>query len=134
MELLREIRLAFLVLVLLFCGCGPYHGTQMTKPPLERHENLVYLDYALATKIPCETLKGEKLASGRTRIYARFFNKQNHTAECQIQIKFKNADGRVIDQTGWMPFLLPRREVVEFEHVSLTSGINDFTLLLRAAR
>lgn len=97
-------------------------------------ENLVYLDAAAVRQIPCQALEAERLESGRVRVYARFLNKRNATAECQVKVKFKNAAGRVVDETGWMPFVLPRREVAQFEHTSLSANAKDFTLMLRAAK
>ena len=135
MNILKKFRhiILTLVAIILLYGCVPYQGTRITQPPLEKNENLVYLDYALTAKIPNEVLEAEILESGRMRIYTRFYNKQDKTAECQIKIKFKTAEGKVIDQTGWMPFLLPRRESTEFVHTSLTDGVKDFTMLLRVA-
>jgi hypothetical protein len=115
-------------------GCGTTAGVRTTRAPLESVENLVYLDAVAARQIPCESLQAERLASGRTRVIGRFYNKRNNTAECQIKVKFKNAAGDVVDETGWMPFLLPRREVVQFDHTSLSTDVKDFTLMLRAAK
>ena len=123
------------MLVTLMTGCiGPTEGVRTDDPPLELRENLVYMDRSLTLQIPCDVLKAKKLDSGRTEIYARFFNKRNKTAECQIQVKFKDGAGRVMDETGWMPFLLPRREVTEFRHTSLVRNSVNFILLLREAR
>lgn len=116
------------------CGCGPYAGTRINSPPLEFHENLVYLDSAETAVIPCEELQAEKLASGRLRVYARFFNKQNHTAECQVKLKFKDANGEAVDETNWMPLLLPRRQSTQFEQTSLTNNATEFVLMLRKAK
>lgn len=122
-------------IALLSSSCqGPTHGVRTNKEPLESHYNLIYMDQTLTSQVPCETLDARKLESGRMTIYARFFNKRNKAAECQIQVKFKGGDGRIVDQTGWMPFLLPRREVTEFRHTSLANNVSDFTLLLREAR
>jgi hypothetical protein len=124
----------YTLLALSLCGCLGYHGSKEESPTIQDRESLVYLDFALKPVIPCEGLSAEELPSGRTRVHARFANKQNHTAECQIKVRFKDDTGRVIDETGWMPFLLPRREVTQFEHTSLCTGVKDFTILLRAAR
>ena len=122
---------AGLILLGLVCGCGPHPGTRAVPPPLETHENLIYLDSALTVQIPCEELFAEKLSSGRLRVYARFYNRQNHTAETQVKIKFKGAKGRAIDETSWMPLLLPRRQSTQFEHTSLTDKAKDFVFMLR---
>jgi hypothetical protein len=114
-------------------GCAGYRASK-TGPTVQDTENLVYLDFALKVSIPCETLNAEQLPSGRTRVHARFVNRQNHTAECQIKVRFKDSEGRILDETGWMPLLLPRREVTQFEHTSLCTGAKDFTILLRAAK
>ena len=79
-------------------------------------------------------LKAEEIAEWTYPVYARFYNRRNTTAECQIKVKFKDADGRVVDDTGWMPFVLPRSEVTQFEHTSLSTDVKDFTVLLRAPR
>lgn len=119
----------------LFVGCGgTYPGTRVSQAPMESVENLVYLDSSLTKQIPCEILRAEILASGRTRVYARFMNTRDATAECQIKVKFKDASGRIIDDTGWMPFVLPRSEVAQFEHTSLCTDVKNFTLMLRAAK
>jgi len=131
---MRQSKLTYtasLILLGSVCGCGPYPGTKADPPPLEAHENLIYLDSALTGQIPCEKLSAERLPSGRLRIYARFYNKQNHTAETQVKIKFKDDKGRTIDQTGWTPFLVPRRESTQFEHTSLTDKATDFVFMLR---
>jgi len=120
-------------LTVLLWGCAGYRASQ-TGPTVQDTENLVYLDFALTTSIPCETVSAEQLPSGRTRVHARFLNQQNHTAECQVKVRFKDAEGRILDETGWMPLLLPRREVTQFEHTSLCTGVKDFTILLRAAK
>ena len=130
----RVIRACAVLFPLCLCACAPYKGTRVSEPPLETHENLVYLDSALGTTIQCETLEAEELSSGRVHVYARFFNKQNRTAECQVQIKFKDDRGRVVDDTGWLPFVLPRRESTEFKHTSLSHDVKDFTFLLRKAK
>ena len=121
-------------LVGLCAGCGPYPGPRVTQPRPQSVENLVYLDAALTWQIPCEALEAHKLPSGRTRVHARFVNRRNASAECQIKVNFKDGSGRVIDETGWLPLVLPRREVVQFEHTSLTTDVSDFTVMLRAAR
>ncbi len=115
-------------------GCGPHAGTRMSATPLEVKENLVYLDSALTAAVPCHQLTSDRLPSGRLRVLAQFYNDQNHTAECSIKLKFKDDAGRVLDETGWMPLLLPRRELTQFEHTSLTAEATDFVLLLRKAR
>ena len=121
--------------LVLLVGCiGPTRGVHTSNTPLELQENLIYMDRTLTLQIPCESLEAKKLESGRLEIYARFYNKRNKTAECQVQIKFKDNTGKVVDETGWMPLLLPRREVIEFRHTSLVSDPADFTLLLREAR
>ncbi|NIA15461.1 MAG: hypothetical protein GWP08_15465 [Nitrospiraceae bacterium] len=125
---------ASLMLVWYVCGCGPYRGTKAEPPPLESYENLVYLDSALTTAIPCEDLSAESLPSGRLRVYVSFYNRQNHTAECQVMLKFKDAGGRIIDETSWMPLLLPRRQSTQFEHTSLSNKAKGFVLMLRKAK
>ena len=120
--------------VIMISSCGPYSGSRTLGTPKETNQNLVYLNAALTLQIPCEKIEAQKLESGRTKIYARFQNNQNFTAECQIKVKFKNDSGRVVDETGWMPFVLPRREVVQFEHTSLSTDVKDFTLMLRQAK
>lgn len=131
--LLTLMSCAGLAVVLLGCASA-YQGAKTDAPTLESSESLVYLDAALKWQIPCESLTAENLPSGRTRVLARFQNKRNASAECQIQVKFKDANGRVIDETGWLPFVLSRREVTQFEHASLVVGAKDFTVILRAAK
>jgi hypothetical protein len=123
-------------LALVCSGCGSlgHQGTKTDGPTIQTTESLVYLDSGLKSAIPCEAISAEQLPSGRTRVYARFANKQNRTADCQIKVRFKGADGRVLDETNWMPFLLARREVTPFEHTSLCTGAKDFTVLLREAK
>jgi len=116
------------------CRSLGHQGTKTDGPTIQATENLVYLDAGLKSTIPCETISAEQLPSGRTRVYARFANKQNRTAECQVKVRFKDVDGRVLDETNWMPFILARREVTQFEHTSLCTGAKDFTLLLREAK
>ncbi|MBU0616485.1 MAG: hypothetical protein KKI02_02085 [Planctomycetes bacterium] len=106
----------------------------MGNEPLEAEENLVYLDSALTAAIPCHDLTSERLPSGRLRVLAQFYNRQNHTAECAVKLKFKDDTRRILDETGWMPLLLPRRELTQFEHTSLTTQATDFVLLLREAK
>ena len=131
----HRIVLASAILFPFWLGaCAPYRGTRISEPPLETHENLVYLDSALSATIQCESLEAEELSSGRVHVYARFFNKQNHTAECQVRLKFKDDKGRIVDETGWLPFVLPRRESTEFKHTSLSHDVKDFTFLLRKAK
>ena len=130
---------SLLTLLLAICAvactsCSGFKGTKTSEPTIQSGENLVYIDLWLKAWIPCEAIKAEELPSGRTRVYARFANKQNRTAECQAKVRFKGADGRVIDETNWMPFLLARREVTEFQHTSLCTGVKEFTLLLREAK
>jgi hypothetical protein len=115
-------------------SCGPYVGSESSTPALESQENLVYLDLAVREQIPCEKLDAQKQPSGRTLVCARFMNQQNHTAECQIKVKFRNSAGRVVDESSWMPLLLPRREVTQFEHLSLATDVESFTVLVRAAK
>jgi len=115
-------------------GCAPYEGRMTAFPPVETQKNLVYTTAGLLLQIPCEHLSAEKLPSGRMHVLARFFNKQDHTAECQVKVKFKDASGKIIDETNWMPLLLPRRELTQFEHTSLTTETEDFVLLLREAK
>ena len=134
MRLIRIVFLASLLLVVFVCGCAQYGGRKTYVPPRETHKNLVYLDGALVIQIPCEDISAEQLPSGRMRVLARFFNKQNHTAECQVRIRFKDSGGNIIDETSWMPLLLPRRELTQFEHTSLTTKASDFVLMLRKAR
>lgn len=114
-------------------GCGPHRGTRMNTAPLEEAENLVYLDSALTAAIPCRQLTSSRLPSGRLQVLAQFYNNQDHTAECAIKLKFKDEAQRVLDETGWMPLLLPRRELTQYEHTSLTTQATDFVLLLRRA-
>jgi len=114
-------------------GCGPTLPRTPTTPPLESSQNVVYLDTTAALQIPCETVKAERLATGRTRVLARFFNKRDSAAECQINVKFKDGAGKVIDETGWISVVFPRRESTQFERTSLTPDAKDFTLLLRVA-
>ena len=59
-----------LLLASLACSCGPYRGTKISSEPLEVEENLVYLDAALTTQIPCEKLSAEQLPTGRLRVRA----------------------------------------------------------------
>lgn len=134
--ILRQIVLNLILVGLLFLGasCVGYHGTQSDSRTVQSTENLVYLDLLLKGWIPCEAISAEQLPSGRMRVYARFANKQNNTAECQIKLRFKGADGRIMDDTGWMPLILPRREVTQFEHTSLVAGAKDFIVMLREAK
>jgi hypothetical protein len=120
--------------VALCTSCTGFRGAKTSGPTIQSTENLVYVDMWLKAWIPCEDIKAEQLPSGRTRVYARFANKQNRTAECQVKVRFKDAGGRVIDETNWMPFLLARREVTQFEHTSLCTGVKDFTVMLREAK
>lgn len=115
-------------------GCGPVAGSRTTESPLESQENLVYVDRTLLLNIPCEHLQAERLSSGRLRVRARFYNKQDQTAECQVKLKFRDSGGNPVDETSWMPILLPRREVTAFEHTCLSPNATDFVLLLRAAQ
>jgi len=123
-----------LLLASLACSCGPYRGTKISSEPLEVEENLVYLDAALTTQIPCEKLSAEQLPTGRLRVRATFVNERNHTAECQLKIKFKDAADQVVEDTGWMPLLLPRRESTAFEQTSLTDQAKKYVILLRKAK
>jgi hypothetical protein len=66
-------------------------------------------------------------------VLAQFYNKQNRTAECAIKLKFKDDAEQVLDETSWMPLLLPRREVTQWEHTSLTTKATDFVVMLRKA-
>ena len=126
---------ALATVLVLTVGCsGPYRGVRIRTHPLESTESLVYVDSSLLRQIPCEFLRSEQLESGRTRVHARFFNDANRSAGCQIKVKFKGENGEVIDETGWMPFILPRREAKEFEATSLKSGAREFTLLMRVER
>ena len=126
---------AFATVLALTVSCdGPHRGVKLRTLPLESSENLVYLDSALRHQIPCEFLLSEQLESGRTRIHARFFNDANRSAGCQIKVKFKDENGEIIDETGWRPFILPRREAKDFETTSLKSGAVEFTLLMRVER
>lgn len=134
MRLLRTVFLANLLLVAFVYGCAQYGGRKTFVPPRETYKNLVYLNEALLIQIPCENLSAEQLPNGRMRVLARFFNKQNHTAECQVKVRFKDASGKIIDETNWMPLLLPRRELTQFEHTSLTTKASEFVLMLREAR
>ncbi len=124
-----------LLLFLTLSGCnGPYSGRRADAPPVEQTESLVYLDAGLVNDIPCQSIKAEQLPSGRIRVYARFLNQQDDTVETKVRIKFTGSNGHIVDQTNWMPLLLPRREITEFVHTSLATGATDFTLLLRLAR
>ncbi len=123
----------FLLLVGVY-GCAQYGGRKTFISPGETYKNLVYLNEALLIQIPCEHLSSERLPSGRIHVLARFFNKQNHTAECQVRVRFKDANGTILDETNWMPLLLPRREITQFEHTSLNAEATDFVLMLREAR
>ena len=124
-----------LLAVLLLCSsCVGYHGTRTNGPTIQQTDNLVYLDHGLTSWVPCEKINAEQLPGGRMRVYARFANEHNKSVECQIDVKFKSADGRVVDETGWMPFLLSRRETTQFEYTSLVTGAKDFTVLLREAK
>lgn len=134
MKYLQLIAALGIAMTSLVTGCGPVAGSRSTEPPLEVRENLVYIDLALAPSIPCQHLQAERLSSGRLLIRARFYNQQDRTAECQIKLKFRDATGNPVDETGWMPFLLPRREVTAFEHTCLSPNASDFTLLMRAAQ
>ncbi len=123
------------LVVVFFTGCqGPVPGVHTTREPLETYSNLVYIDGSLTSQVPCQVLEAKKTDSGRMEVYARFFNERDEAVESQIRLKFKGEDGRIVDQTGWLPFLLPRREVTEFRHTSLTKDASDFVLLLREAR
>jgi hypothetical protein len=128
------VSLLSIICVAVCTSCTGFRGTKTSQPTLQSSENLVYIDMWLKAWIPCEDIKAEQLPSGRTRVYARFANKQNRTAECQVKVRFKGADGRVLDETNWMPFLLARREMTQFEHTSLCTGVKDFTVLLREAK
>jgi hypothetical protein len=124
-----------MILHLVISACsGPFSGRRADAPVIEQSENLVYLDVGLMHNVLCQVLEAKRLPTGRLRVYAKFYNEHNGTVETQIQVKFKGEGGRIIDQTGWMPLLLPRREATEFEHTSLAAGVSDFTLLLRLAR
>ena len=128
------ICLASLMIITFSCGCSPGEGRKTVFTPAETNKNLVYIDSDLTIQIPCEHLSANKLTSGRTQVFAKFFNKQNRTAECQVKVKFKDDGGKIIDETSWMPLLLPRREVTQFEHTSLTTKAKDFVVLLREAK
>ena len=135
---MKPVRLLWLTTALLgmamLWGCGPHRGTKIGSAPLESTGNLVYLDAALTTQIPCEHLSAERLPSGRLRVRASFFNEQNHTAECQLKIKFKDEGGQVVEDTGWMPLLLPRRESVDFDQTSLNDRASQYVVMLRKAK
>lgn len=128
------LTLALLATSLVFVSCVGYRGTETSGPTIQETENLVYIDLWLKPWIPCEAMKAEETPSGRMRVSARFANKHDQTMECQIEVKFKSADGRIVDDTGWMPFVLPRREVAQFEYTSLVTEPKDFTVLLREAK
>jgi uncharacterized protein YcfL len=115
-------------------GCGATSGSRTSEVPLETRQNLVYLDRKLLANIPCDHLDAQKLASGRLHVLARFQNKQNQTAEVQVKLKFRDAAGNSVDETSWMPLLLPRRELTEFQHTCLSTTADDFTLMVRIAK
>lgn len=119
-------------LVIISCT-GPHRGIKMDDAPLEEKENLVYLDSALTAAIPCRDLKCDRLPSGRLKVWAQFYNRQDHTAECAIKLRFKDDDARIVDETSWMPLVLPRRQLTQTEHTSLTTEATDFVLMLRMA-
>jgi len=129
-----RIALASLLAVIACVGCGPFRGTRPLRPALELRENLVYEDGGLRLQTPCEQLEAERLESGRMQVHAAFSNERNYTAECQIKVKFNDSTGRVIEDSGWMPLLMPRREVTSFTYTSLTDKAQDFVVLLRQAR
>jgi len=114
-------------------GCGPYRGTRTVIPPLETREHLVYLDAGLTVQIPCETLVVQEREDGRLAVLASFVNQRNRSAECQIKVKFKDRSGVVLEDTGWMPLLLARRETTQFEYTSLTDQAKEYVLELRKA-
>ncbi|NQT19330.1 MAG: hypothetical protein HQ592_06470 [Planctomycetes bacterium] len=122
------------LLAVILTACGPTRGVPPSSEVLELNAALVYVDYQLRFQIKCEHIEAKQLDSGRMEIYARFYNDANKSAECQIQVKFKDDSDKIIDETGWMPFVLARREVTEFRHLSLARNPDKFVLMLRKAR
>jgi len=126
----------FIILYLLIqvFACSPYIGSRTTTKPLELENNLIYLDNALLSQIPCENLSYKKLSNGHLKINAKFFNMINSTTVCQIKIKFKDEHDNIIEETSWMPLTLPRKEITNFQHLSLNTDAINFTLFLRKFR
>jgi len=130
----RTITIICLVLGIVLAACtAPYKGSRTDAGETYSDQNLVYGSLALVSEIPCENLFATELPSGRLRITAQFFNDQDHTAECQIRVKFKDGTGRILEETPWMPLLLPRRESTQFEQNSMGTGATHYTVMLREA-
>jgi len=123
-----------LVSALLLCGsCIVNKDTETGGPAIRPVENLVYLDNLMQNWIPCQAISAEQLPSGHTRVHARFANKHDYTAQCQIKVRYLDKTGQILDETSWIPLLLPRSQGTEFENTSLVTGVGDFTVLLREA-
>jgi len=116
---------------LFMAGCGPVPGSRVDSPPLEKSENLVFLDPDLSASVRCDKLVADRLPSGRLHVLVSFYNQDNDTVEAQIKIKFRDELGNAADETTWMPLDFSRRELSSFEYTSLSSSARDFTVMLR---
>jgi len=123
-----------LIVTLSLISCaGPYKSTRIDNP-LEQTEKIVLMDNSLQDDITITGLRKGRLANGLLKVEAQIKNQTDAALPLQIKLKFKDKDKFFIEETNWMPVVVPHYEIYTFESNSLSDKPEDYVICIRYAK
>ena len=128
------VGLLALVCVLLSLQACMYSSTEVTRTPMELKHEIVYKDLGLKTQVGVyET--SQRYVNDILEARVKFKNMVNWDVNCEIKVKWLDADGFGIkDITGWEPLTLEDGEVHYFEALAPSPDARSFSIILQTAR
>ena len=121
-------------MIILLGGCvGPY-PVPIVEDPLERTSQVLVFDWSIRDDIAATGLRKSRLANGLLQVEAQLKNQTDEPLPVQIKVKFKDKDNFFIEETNWMPVVIPAYEIYSLKTNSLSDKADDFVVNVRYCR
>ena len=123
-----------LIVSLFLISCvGPYQATRVDNP-LEQTEKIVLMDNKLQDDVTITGLRKGRLENGLLKVEAQIKNQTDEALPLQIKLKFKDKDNFFVEETNWIPVVVPHYEIYTFESNSLSDKPDDYVICIRYAK
>ena len=133
MKKIQLLMLGLITLLMLISCAGPYKSKRIDNP-LEQIDKVVLMDNSLQDDIAITGLRKGRLANGLLKVEAQIKNQTDESLPLQIKLKFKDKDNFFIEETNWMPVVVPHYEIYTFEMNSLSDKPVDYVVCIRYAK
>lgn len=120
------------VLVLGGCASGPYMAKRVDDP-LEHTSKVVLMDRGLRNDVAAAALRIERLENGILGGDVQIKNETAKPLAVQLKVKFLDSGKFPIEETNWMPEVIPGNEIYTMKVTSLTKEAQDFVVLVKYA-